>query len=223
MKLSFISRKNLPQTDLGWIKITDHFIATVGKDSGKGKTFGNLLVLADAELSGRSSFPMHQHAEMEILTWVVSGVLYHRDNLGNEGELEAHTMQLMSARNGMIHAEGNRRDFPVRLLQIWIQSNQKKGTPFYQTVLVQQKGFQKVASPNEGLLISQEVEVFVSLFESETYEFELEAGKIGYGISIGELSWNQNSLEEGAGVVMNGPIHLTISGTGQALLFVQNS
>ena len=65
-------REGLAVTDLGWVRIRDHFVQTVGPQAGTGAPLGDLLVLADATFAPRSRFPLHTHEQMEIVTVVVA-------------------------------------------------------------------------------------------------------------------------------------------------------
>lgn len=121
----------LPSTTLPWLSLKDHFVATVGPSAGQGEPFGSLLVLADATFAPRSRFPLHPHREMEILSIVLDGELSHHGDQAHGATLKAREAQLISARDGMFHAEGNETDAPTRMLQIWLQPIARGGTPAY--------------------------------------------------------------------------------------------
>ncbi|MGV3531014.1 MAG: pirin family protein, partial [Chthoniobacteraceae bacterium] len=77
-------------------------------------------------------FGTHPHRDMEILTYVVSGQLQHRDSVGNGRIIEAGELQAMSAGKGITHSEFNpSRTEPAHFLQIWIQPREKGLTPSY--------------------------------------------------------------------------------------------
>lgn len=90
--------------------------------------FGALRVFNDDVIAPRSGFGLHSHQEMEIVTYVISGELEHRDSMGNIGRLQAGEVQRMSAGTGVYHAESNPGDEPLHLLQVWFLPD-TKGLP----------------------------------------------------------------------------------------------
>ncbi len=130
-KVTHRPSNTLPQTTLPWLELRDHFVATVGEHSGKGKPMGPLMVLADATFAPGSRFPKHRHKEMEILSIVLDGQLSHHGDQAHGQTLGPRQAQLISARSGMAHAEGNDTDAPTRMLQIWIRPDRKGGQAAY--------------------------------------------------------------------------------------------
>lgn len=96
--------------------------------------FGPLRVLNEDWIAERTGFPAHPHREMEILTYVLSGTLTHRDSEGNEAEIRPGRAQLMHAGTGIAHAELNLGDDPVHLLQIWIEPSVPGTKPGYDMI-----------------------------------------------------------------------------------------
>ena len=94
---------------------------------------GNLKVINDDIVAPHSGFDMHPHRDMEIITYVRSGALAHRDNLGNSGKTSAGNVQVMSAGKGIIHAEHNEENEPCVLYQIWIEPNERRVQPRWDT------------------------------------------------------------------------------------------
>jgi redox-sensitive bicupin YhaK (pirin superfamily) len=114
--------------DHGWLKAKHHFsFAAQGDRSPKG--WGSLCMWNDDEIAPNAGFPLHAHANMEIITYVREGAVTHRDNLGNEGRTEAGDVQVMSAGTGIRHAEYNLEQGPTRIFQIWITPNANGGSP----------------------------------------------------------------------------------------------
>jgi redox-sensitive bicupin YhaK (pirin superfamily) len=68
---------------------------------------------------------------MEIVTYVRTGAITHRDSLGNEGRTEAGDVQVMSAGTGIEHSEMNREDEDTTLFQIWILPDRRGDPPSY--------------------------------------------------------------------------------------------
>ncbi|MEZ4248866.1 MAG: pirin family protein [Polyangiales bacterium] len=135
---------------LPWLSLRDHFVATVGPTSGTGPTLGALRVLADATFAPHSRFPIHGHAEVEILSIVLDGELSHHGDQAHGEVLRARSAQLISARDGMRHAEGNHLDRATRMLQIWFVPDSRGGAPAYFRRDFSARGRHRVAG-DEGM------------------------------------------------------------------------
>ncbi|MCL6619217.1 MAG: pirin family protein [Thermomonas hydrothermalis] len=94
--------------------------------------FGVLRVINEDTVAPGGGFAPHRHANMEILSVVLSGALTHRDSTGNEGVIRAGEVQWMSAGHGIEHSEYNASaDAPVHFLQIWLQPDRLNYAPAY--------------------------------------------------------------------------------------------
>jgi redox-sensitive bicupin YhaK (pirin superfamily) len=91
--------------------------------------WGRLRVWNDDTIAPKSGFPPHPHRDMEIVTYVRSGAITHRDSLGNEGRTGAGDVQVMSAGTGIVHSEFNLEDEPTTLFQIWIEPTRAGEAP----------------------------------------------------------------------------------------------
>ncbi len=107
-----------------------------------------LRVINEDRIEGHRGFGMHSHDNMEILTYVISGQLTHKDSMGNVGHLSAGNWQLMSAGTGVTHSEMNDGDEPVHLFQIWLFPNISNPAPNYQEL-----AFDIHSQPNQWHLI----------------------------------------------------------------------
>ncbi|OBY29806.1 pirin family protein [Mycolicibacter kumamotonensis] len=94
---------------------------------------GLLLVNNDDVVAPASGFGTHPHRDAEIVTWVLSGELTHRDSIGNSGVIRPGLAQRMSAGTGIRHSETNESTSePVHFVQMWIMPDTPGRTPGYQ-------------------------------------------------------------------------------------------
>jgi hypothetical protein len=95
-------------------------------------SFGPLRVFNHDSIRGGAGFPTHPHREMEIITYVLSGELAHKDSTGGRGTIQAGEVQRMTAGTGVTHSELNQTDSPVKLLQMWVLPERSGLTPSYE-------------------------------------------------------------------------------------------
>ena len=105
--------------DHGWLDAKHHFSFASYQDDAR-MNWGALRVWNDDVIAPQTGFPPHPHRDMEIITYVRSGAITHKDSLGNVGRTEAGDVQVMSAGSGVTHSEYNLEDVPTTLFQIWI-------------------------------------------------------------------------------------------------------
>ncbi|MEQ9116247.1 MAG: pirin family protein [Rickettsiales bacterium] len=118
--------------DHGWLKARHHF--SFGSYINPNRTeFKTLKVINDDVIAPGKGFPPHSHQDMEIITYVRSGAITHKDDQGNEGITRAGDMQIMSAGSGITHSEYNLEDKDTKLYQIWITPFQQNLAPRWQT------------------------------------------------------------------------------------------
>ena len=112
----------------GWLDAHHHFSFGSYHDDTR-MSWGAIRVWNDDLIAPQSGFPPHPHADMEIITYVRTGAITHKDSLGNEGRTAAGDVQVMSAGSGIRHAEFNQENEPTTLFQIWIMPNRTGGPP----------------------------------------------------------------------------------------------
>ncbi|MDP2717659.1 MAG: pirin family protein, partial [Candidatus Micrarchaeota archaeon] len=114
----------------GWLQTAYSFSFADYHDPDNTQ-WGSLRVLNDDRIAPGKGFGMHPHADMEILTYVLSGELTHEDSMGNAGALKAGGVQYMSAGTGVVHAERNDGQNELHLVQMWVLPDQKFHQPQY--------------------------------------------------------------------------------------------
>ena len=119
---------SLGGADHGWLDTKHHFSFADYHDPAR-TNWGQLRVWNDDEIAPKTGFPPHPHRDMEIITYVRSGAITHKDSLGNSGRTEAGDVQVMSAGTGIQHAEYNLEDETTRIFQIWIIPERRGGEP----------------------------------------------------------------------------------------------
>jgi hypothetical protein len=162
--------------------------------------FRALRVINDDTIAGGGGFGAHPHRDMEIITYVLSGALEHRDSMGNGRIIRPGEIQYMAAGAGVSHSEFNPSPTePVHLLQIWILPDHKGAKPAYAEKSFAQAGPGKLyltasKSGRDGSIpINQDVDVFLG---------KLSVGdKISHTLKPGRHAWLQ--MAEG-GVKLNG-------------------
>jgi redox-sensitive bicupin YhaK (pirin superfamily) len=205
--------------DFGWLKAKHHFaFANHGKP---GHTpLGSLIVWNDDEIAPGTGFPLHGHANVEIITYVRQGTVAHRDDLGNVGRIEAGDVQVMSAGTGIRHAEFNPGDEPLKIYQIWIRPRESGGKPRWETrpfpkarqsgrLVVLASGY---GEDESGLPIRADAKVWGAVLAAgDTITHSLAARHHAYlALAAGAVAVNGTHLNRGDGVAIADEAHLQI-------------
>lgn len=173
-----------------WLDTYHHFSFAEYYDPSK-VNFGPLRVFNDDIIKPGTGFDFHQHQDMEIVTYVIDGILEHKDSLGNHGLVQPGEIQRMSAGTGVFHSEFNHSDTkPLRLLQMWVFSDTRGLKPSWE-----QKRYSKddrknkllsvigpkYANQKDRLAISQDATFYISSLESDSeVEHDIKRGRIAY-------------------------------------------
>lgn len=198
------------RTDTGWLKSYHTFSFGGWHDPTRTRTrFRKLRVLNDDIVIPGAGFPMHEHDNMEIVTYILSGALEHKDSLGNGGVIRPGEIQRMTAGSGIAHSEFNpSADEPVHLLQLWFFPETRDLQPGYEQVTipapVNDDHFVTIADRNGtgGIAtIHQDMTIARGTFrdgESATYNLGKDRG-VFLQVTKGGLLLDGEALREGDG------------------------
>ncbi|MDX2036649.1 MAG: pirin family protein [Isosphaeraceae bacterium] len=116
----------------GWLD-TRHTFSFADYHDPRFLGFRGLRVINEDRVAPAAGFGTHPHRDMEIITYVVSGRLAHRDSLGREETLGPDEVQRISAGTGITHSEFNASDTtPVHFYQIWLNPDRRGTQPSYE-------------------------------------------------------------------------------------------
>jgi redox-sensitive bicupin YhaK (pirin superfamily) len=119
-------------TDIDWLK-SHHSFSFSNHYDPNNTHHGLLLVNNDDTVYPGTGFSTHPHQDMEIVTWVLSGELEHKDTLGNKDVIYPGLAQRMSAGTGIWHSEMNPKTAdPVHFVQMWVLPDTERIDPGYQ-------------------------------------------------------------------------------------------
>ncbi len=192
--------------------------------------FSDLRVINDDIVAPGRGFGMHPHQNMEIVTYVLTGALEHRDSTGAHGTVRADEVQIMSAGTGIMHSEMNPNpNEPVHLLQIWILPGKPGLSPRHAQMHISQADkngrLRPVLSPDGAagtLQIHQDVHMYVGLFDgAQAANLELDRRRCAYvHVARGSIMLNQKELNAGDGVRVRDESSLQFSAGKQAEVLV---
>ena len=173
--------------------------------------FRNLRVINEDRIEPAQGFPTHGHRDMEIITYVISGELSHRDSMGNGETIHPNEVQRMTAGTGVLHSEYSSPTDRTHLLQIWILPEKRNLQPGYEQKFFEREekeGTLKLIASRGGddgsVHINQDVRLFASVLKSgETVKQELAEGRHAWiQLISGELEVNGQKLEPGDGAAI---------------------
>lgn len=128
--IRIVDSRKMGRSELGWLHSLFHF-SFAEYYNPENIQFGTLRVVNDDQIEPGKGFDTHPHSNMEIISYVVDGVLTHRDSMNNQRELTRGQVQYMSAGTGITHSEYNLTEGISRFLQIWILPDKKGYQPNY--------------------------------------------------------------------------------------------
>jgi redox-sensitive bicupin YhaK (pirin superfamily) len=160
--------------DHGWLK-SFHSFSFADYFDPQHVEFGPLRVINEDRVQPGAGFGTHGHRDMEIISYVLSGELAHKDSMGNGSTIRPGDVQRMSAGAGVRHSEFNPSSSePVHFLQIWITPDVQGIEPSYEEKSfdpAEQRGrLRLIASPDRAagsVLIHQDARVYAGKFDGD--------------------------------------------------------
>ena len=216
--------------DHGWL-VSKHSFSFAGYYDPDFMGWGNLRVINEDKILPGKGFGTHGHKDMEIISYVMSGELAHKDSMGNVKGIPPGDIQRMSAGSGVMHSEFNHApSSTTHFFQIWIEPNVTGIEPSYEQKTVAasaKKGqLELIASPTGGpnaVKIHADASMYVGEFsEGQSAKFALTPGKKSYVHLIkGELQVNGIDMESGDALLIEAEHELSFShgNNAEVLLF----
>jgi quercetin 2,3-dioxygenase len=195
--------------------------------------FRALRVINDDKVAASQGFGAHPHRDMEIITYVLSGALEHKDSMGNGRTIKAGEFQYMAAGTGVTHSEFNPSESErVHLLQIWIVPEKRGLKPAYaerSAASVKDGEVALVASKSGrdgSMAINQDANLLLArLGAGQKAMHPLAPGRHAWvHVAEGEVTVNGETLRAGDAVALSDEKAVELAGIkqSQALIFDLN-
>jgi redox-sensitive bicupin YhaK (pirin superfamily) len=180
----------------------------------------SLRVINEDRVAPGEGFPTHSHREMEIITYILSGALEHRDSMGNGSVIRPGDVQRMSAGSGVSHSEFNPSDSEsVHLLQIWILPESRGLTPSYEEKTfseAERHGHLRLVASQDGrdasVKIHQDASLYAAILDSgAAVEHALDVNCYAWlQVARGKITLNEVELGQGDGAAVKDETDLRI-------------
>lgn len=216
--------------DHGWLD-TYHTFSFGDYRDREHMGFKSLRVINEDRVAPGQGFGMHPHSDMEIITFVMSGELEHRDSLGNGEVIRPGEVQYMAAGTGILHSEFNpSKTQPVHLMQIWIKPDRRGVKPHYEQrpfpALSNSGALTLLAAPDGrdgSIQINQDARMYAaSMSEGQRVEHALADSRAAWvQVLSGTISIDGTRLDAGDGAAISDQKKLGIDASKQSeiLLF----
>jgi quercetin 2,3-dioxygenase len=212
--------------DHGWLD-SRHTFSFADYYDPKFMGFRSLRVINEDRVRGGAGFDTHPHRDMEIISYVLSGALRHRDSMGHESVIRAGEIQQISAGKGILHSEFNGSPVePVHFLQIWIMPDTKGVTPKYaeRSYAQAEPGRLHLIASQGGrdgsIPIYQDADVYIAkLHERNTPPFALRASRHAWvQVAEGAITLNGQPLRAGDGAAASEEARLDLAADSDTTL-----
>ena len=216
--------------DHGWLK-SYHSFSFADYHDPRYMGWGNLRVINEDRIEPGTGFGTHGHRDMEIISYVLSGELAHKDSMGHVKSIPPGDIQRMSAGRGVMHSEFNHApQQQTHFLQIWILPNQRGIDPSYEQKAVPPSAkhgqLALIASPTGGehaVRIHADASLWAGVFDGDQQaQLDLPADRLAYVHLVrGRLQVNGHTLSAGDALFMRDEPHVRMQGGQEAevLLF----
>ena len=215
--------------DHGWLK-SFHTFSFAGYHDDAHMGYGNLRVINEDRVAAGRGFGTHSHRDMEIISYVMSGELAHKDSMGNVKGIPPGDVQRMSAGTGVQHSEFNHAEgHTTHFLQIWIQPNVFGIPPSYEQKTIpgvdKRGALRLVASPDgalDSVTLHADARLYAGLFngdEAATLALSPQR-KTWVQMLRGQLDVNGHTLQAGDGAAIEAEGALQLSGGQDAEVLV---
>ena len=215
--------------DHGWLQ-SHHSFSFADYVDPAWMGWGNLRVINEDRVAPGTGFGTHGHRDMEIVSYVISGNLAHKDSMGNVKGIPPGDVQRMSAGSGVQHSEFNHApNDTTHFLQIWIEPNVKGIDPSYEQKTFadteKQGVLRLVASPDAAqgsVKIHADARMYSGLFDGDqTATLELGARRKGYVHLVrGVLEVNGTVLQSGDAALLHEESRITLANGKDAEVLV---
>jgi redox-sensitive bicupin YhaK (pirin superfamily) len=226
--IKIIPYEQLGHADYGWLNAHYHFSFANYYDPQR-TGFGNLLVINDDIVGAGAGFPAHPHKDMEIITYVRSGAISHKDSGGHAGVTMAGDVQVMSAGSGIRHSEYNDGDKPATLYQIWIEPRTRGIKPRWGSLTFPKaandsslkllvSGYAEDAGRDDILKIEADAAIFGGRLKAGAELAQTIRGSAYLLVSDGEIEIDGKTLKKGDGAEITDLASFTAKATVEAEL-----
>jgi len=215
--------------DHGWLK-SFHSFSFAGYYDPKHMGFGNLRVINEDRIAPGTGFGTHGHRDMEIISYVLSGELAHKDTMGNVKGIPPGDVQRMSAGRGVQHSEFNHApNDTTHFLQIWIEPNVTGIAPGYEQktfAASEKRGALRLVASNDGaqgsVTIHADASLYAGLFDgAESATLAIQPTRKSYVHLVrGALNVNGQSLAVGDAALIEGESQITLNAGKDAEVLV---
>ena len=205
-------RDSRGRTEIGWLDSQHSFSFGDYRDPAQ-MGFRALRVINEDRVIPGAGFGTHGHRDMEIVSYVLSGALEHKDSLGTGSIIRPGEVQRMSAGTGITHSEFNHSESePVHFLQIWILPERGGLAPGYeqkQFAPEERRGRFRLVGDRHGtdgaVTIHQDVRLYVAdLAAGEQIAHDLPDGRHAWlQVARGVVTLNGEALREGDGAAIS--------------------